>query len=198
MVWKRGIRIHLGPWILLFLCAACAKPMVPTRLDYLHYNGRVNEHRIAIQASPDRIFAILTDGDQFPHLVPGDRIRVTKITPEPYGVGTQIRTQTGYRIKLSWTSSVVDLQPGRRITLQFQNGIFNGGYEIWELQPMGDQTLVSHTILFNLSNFIYRVLWVVKNVEEKHNTLVEGTLCNLKQAAESPHTRSTAAPMQHP
>jgi ribosome-associated toxin RatA of RatAB toxin-antitoxin module len=177
----------------LCLCSACAKHTIPARLQYLHYEGQVNEHHIMIQAPPERIFAILTDEDRFPGLVPCDRIRVSCVTQRPYRVGTLIRTQTGFKIKISWLSKVVDLAPPRRITLQFQDGIFRGGYEVWELEPVGDQTMVSHTILYKLSNFMYRLLWSVKNVEEKHNSLVENTLHNLRRTAEI-----EAAAAQHP
>jgi ribosome-associated toxin RatA of RatAB toxin-antitoxin module len=175
-------------WILIGTLFGCVKPIVPARLHYLGYAGRVNEHHIAIDAPPERIFSILTDFDRFPGLVPSDRIRVSKVTAGPYGVGTVIRTQTGYQIKVSWTARVVDVQEGRRIVLQFQEGMFRGGYEIWELQEEGERTHVSHTILFNIANVIYRVLWVLKDVESKHDTLVEATLSNLKNASETGNT----------
>ncbi|MHC1742430.1 MAG: type II toxin-antitoxin system RatA family toxin [Syntrophobacteraceae bacterium] len=165
--------------------SGCAKPALPQGLQHLAYPGRTNEHHIVIEAPPERIFSILTDFDRFPGLVPSDRIRVSKQTGGPYGVGTVIRTETGYKIKVSWTTRVVDFQECRKITLQFQEGMFRGGYEIWDLEPDGEKTRVSHTILFNLSNFIYRILWVLKDVESKHNILVEATLHNLKRASEA-------------
>jgi ribosome-associated toxin RatA of RatAB toxin-antitoxin module len=175
-------------WLLICTLTGCVKPIVPARLDYLGYAGRVNEHRIAIDAPAERIFSILTDYDRFSCLVPSDRIRVSKETAGPYGVGTVIRTQTGYQIKVSWTARVIDVQEGRRIVLQFQEGMFRGGYEIWELREEGERTHVSHTILFNIANVIYRVLWVLKDVESKHDTLVEATLRNLKNASETGNT----------
>lgn len=172
-------------WLLIGTLAGCAKPIVPARFAPLGYAGRVNEHRIAIDAPAERIFSILTDYDRFPCLVPSERICVTKETKGPYGLGTVLRTQTGYKIKVSWTSKVIDLEENRRIVLQFQEGMFRGGYEIWELQQEGTRTQVSHTILFNIANLIYRVLWVLKDVETKHDVLVEATLRNLKIVSES-------------
>jgi ribosome-associated toxin RatA of RatAB toxin-antitoxin module len=180
-------------WMLFCSLTGCVKPIVPDRLQYLGYAGRVNEHRIAIDAPPERVFSILTDFDRFPSLVPSDRIRVTKETAGPYGVGTLIRTQTGYKIKVSWTTKVVDIQEGRKIILQFQEGMFRGGYEIWELQQESERTHVSHTILFNIANAVYRFFWVLKGIESKHNILVEATLRNLKLASESDAASAVAA-----
>lgn len=177
--------LSLSGVLLALVLSGCAKPAVPEGLRHLGYQGWTNEHHTTIDASPKQIFSILTDFDRFPRLVPSDRIQVSKETPGPYGIGTVIRTQTGYKIKVSWTTKVVDLEDCRRIVLQFQEGMFRGGYEIWELQPDGERTRVSHTIVFNLSNFVYRVLWVVKDVESKHNILVEATLQNLKRASEA-------------
>ena len=185
VVRRTPLSLSLPGVLLALVLSGCAKPAVPQGLRHLAYQGWTNEHHITIDAAPKQVFSILTDFDRFPRLVPSDRIRVSKETSGPYGIGTVIRTQTGYKIKVSWTTKVVDLEDCRRIVLQFQEGMFRGGYEIWDLQPDGERTRVSHTILFNLSNFVYRVLWVVKDVESKHNILVEATLQNLKRASEA-------------
>jgi len=171
----------------------CATTPVPERLLFLGYNGKVNEHSVLVQAPPSRVFSVLTDFDQFAQLVPGTNIRVTKITPGPISVGTVIRTETGYRIKLRWHSQVVEKQRDQMLVLRFLDGIFRDGYEIWGIQPTDSGTQVSHTLLYNISSPPYRLLWILKDVENKHNVLVEATLQNLKQRCE---TECIVAPPQ--
>jgi hypothetical protein len=168
----------------VFSLPGCATAPMPERFRFLGYDGNVNEHNIVIHASPSRVYSVLTDFDQFAHLVPGPNIRVTKITPGPISVGAVTYTETGYKIKIGWHSQVVEEQRDQMLIFRFLDGIFRGGYEIWELQPTECGTRASHTIVYNLSSFPYRVLWVLKGVEDKHNTVVEATLQNLKQHCE--------------
>ncbi|NVM22805.1 MAG: SRPBCC family protein [Desulfobacterales bacterium] len=174
----------------------CATAPVPERLQFLEYQGSVNEHDIFIQAPPSRIFALLTDFDRFPALLPSDRIQMTKVSPEPYRIGTVIRTQTRYRISLRWNTQVVAKQADRRLVLQFLDGIFRDGYEIWELRQEGTGTRVSHAIVYNIANFLYHTFWVLKRVESRHDALIEDTLLNLKQACEAEPTPAAPNQMQ--
>ena len=176
-------------WLLVGLVAltfwGCATPPpVPERLEFLNYQGQVNEHYTLIQAPTSRVFAVLTDFDRFVTLIPSERVQLSKVTPGPYGVGTTIRAETIYKIKLSWDSQVVKLKKNRLLVLQFQDGPFRGGYEVWELAPQGTCARVSHTLIYNLSNFLYRLVWVLKRGENHHNTLTEVTLLNLKRECE--------------
>lgn len=168
----------------LILLGCATPPPVPERLEFLNYQGQVNEHHTLIKASPSQVFAVLTDFDRFVRLIPNDRVELSKVTPGPYQVGTTIRAETMYKIKLSWESKVVNLEEGRLLVLQFQNGPFRGGYEVWELRPQGSCTRVSHTFVYDISNFLYRLIWVFKRGEKKHNTLTEVTLLNLKRECE--------------
>ena len=168
-----------------FALHGCATPRpVPKRLEFLNYQGQVNEHHIIIQAPPSRVFDVLTDFDRFVTLIPSDRVRLKKVTSGPYQVGTTIRAETVYKIKLNWDSQVVQLQKDRSLVLQFQSGPFRGGYEVWELKVRGSCTRVSHTLVYNISNFFYRLVWQLKRGERKHNTLTDVTLLNLKRACE--------------
>ncbi len=163
----------------------CGTPSpVPKRLELLNYQGQVNEHHIIIQAPPSRVFDVLTDFDRFVTLIPSDRVRLKKMTPGPYQVGTTIRAETIYKIKLNWDSKVVKLQKDRSLVLQFQSGPFRGGYEVWQLEVAGSCTRVSHTLIYNISNFFYRLVWLLKQGEKKHNTLTDVTLLNLKRECE--------------
>jgi len=171
--------------LLVLASTGCATPPpVPERLEFLHYQGQVNEHHIFIQAPPSRVFRILTDFDRFVTLIPSDRVQLRKITPGPYQIGTIIRTETIYKIKLSWDSQVVQIQKDRSLVLQFQSGPFRGGYEVWELKARGSCTRVSHTLVYNISNFFYGLVWRLKHGERRHNTLTEVTLLNLKRECE--------------
>ena len=170
--------------VVLALTGCATPPPVPERLEFLNYQGQVNEHHTFIQAPPSRVFDVLTDFDRFVTLIPSDRVQLRKLTPGPYQVGTTIRTETNYKIKLSWDSQVVQIQEDRLLVLQFQNGPFRGGYEVWELQGNGSCTRVSHTLVYNISNFFYRLVWLLKQGETRHNTLTEVTLLNLKRECE--------------
>ncbi|MGW8223195.1 MAG: SRPBCC family protein, partial [Syntrophobacteria bacterium] len=146
--------------------------------------GQVNEHHTFIQAPPSRVFDVITDFDRFVTLIPSDRVQLRKVTPGPYQVGTAIRAETIYKIKLIWDSQVVQIQKDRFLVLQFHSGPFRGGYEVWELKAKGSCTRVSHTLVYNISNFFYRLVWLLKQGERKHNTLTEVTLLNLKRECE--------------
>lgn len=177
------IRLILALVALAFLSCATPPP-VPERLEFLEYQGYVNEHHTFVQAPPSRVFAMLTDFDRFVSLIPSDRVQLSKVTPGPYQVGTKIRAETIYKIRLRWDSKVVQMQKDRLLVLQFQDGPFRGGYEVWELKPEGSCTRVSHSLVYNISNFLYRLVWVLKRGERQHNTLTEVTLLNLKRECE--------------
>ena len=170
--------------VALVLTGCATPPPVPERLEFLNYQGQVNEHYSLIQAPPFRVFHVLTDFDRFVTLIPSDRVQLRKITPGPYQVGTAIRADTIYKIRLSWDSQVVQINKDRLLVLQFQNGPFQGGYEVWELKAKGSCTRVSHTLVYNISNFFYRLVWLLKRGEKRHNTLTEVTLLNLKRECE--------------
>jgi ribosome-associated toxin RatA of RatAB toxin-antitoxin module len=171
--------------LMVFALHGCATPPpVPKRLEFLNYQGQLNEHHIIIQAPPSRVFHVLTDFDRFLTLIPSDRVRLKKMTPGPYQVGTTIRAETIFKIKLSWESRVVQIQKDRSLVLQFQSGPFRGGYEVWGLETAGSCTRVSHTLVYNISNFFYRLVWLLKQGEKKHNTMTDVTLLNLKRECE--------------
>ncbi len=180
-----GSRLILVTVIVALLLTGCATPPdAPERLEFLNYRGQVNEHYTLIQAPPSRVFQVLTDFDRFATLIPSDRIQLRKLTPGPYQVGTAIRTETIYKIKLSWDSQVVQIDKDHLLVLQFQNGPFKGGYGVWELEATGSCTRVSHTLVYNISNFFYRLVWLLKQGERRHNRLTEVTLLNLKRECE--------------
>jgi len=170
--------------VALLLTGCATPPAVPERLEFLNYRGQVNEHCTLIQAPPSRVFHVLTDFDRFVTFIPSDRVQLRKLTPGPYQVGTTIRTETIYKIRLSWDSQVVQIQKDHLLVLQFQNGPFKGGYGVWELKAQGSCTRVSHTLVYNISNFFYRLVWLLKQGERKHNRLTEVTLLNLKRECE--------------
>jgi ribosome-associated toxin RatA of RatAB toxin-antitoxin module len=170
--------------VVLALTCCATPPPIPERLEFLNYQGQVNEHHTLVRAQPSQVFAVLTDFDRFVTLIPTDRVELSKVTPGPYQVGTTIRAETAYKIKLRWHSKVVQMEKDSLLVLQFQDGPFRDGYEVWELRPQGNCTRVSHTFVYNISNLLYRLVWVFKRGEKKHNTLTEVTLLNLKRECE--------------
>ena len=109
--------------VVLALTCCATPPPVPERLEFLDYQGQVNEHHTLIRASPSQVFAVLTDFDRFVRLIPTDRVELSKVTPGPYQVGTTIRAETMYKLKLGWDSQVVHLEKDRLLVLQFQDAI---------------------------------------------------------------------------
>ena len=107
--------------VALVLTGCATPPPVPERLEFLNYQGQVNEHHTLIQAPPSRVFDVLTDFDRFVTLIPSDRVQLKKVTPGPYQVGTTIRAETIYKIRLIWDSRVVQIQKDRFLVLQFQS-----------------------------------------------------------------------------
>jgi hypothetical protein len=75
--------------------------------------------------------------------------------------------------------------PDRKIRIQFLDGFFAGGTEIWELESVGEYTRVTHIIIVQPKGFLRRLAWVLK-VRLKHNKMIEALLDNLKELSETP------------
>ncbi|MFZ0482262.1 MAG: hypothetical protein WAL93_02640, partial [Desulfobacterales bacterium] len=102
----------------------------------------------------------------------------------PYQVGTFVNTKIDHIFKLTWRSQVIEINQNKKIRLQFLNGFFAGGTEIWELEPENEFTRTTHTIIVQPKGFFKKLVWNLK-VRRKHNNMVETVLDNLKQAAEA-------------
>ena len=106
-----------------------------------------------------------------------------------YQVGTFVNTKIDHIFKLIWRSQVIEINQYKKIRLQFLNGFFAGGTEIWELEPENEFTRITHTIIVQPQGFLKRLAWNLK-VRRKHNKMVEAVLDNLKQAAETENNHS--------
>ena len=94
-----------------------------------------------------------------------------------------IKTRIVHIFELDWTSRVEELIPDRKIRIQFLDGFFAGGTEIWELESVGEYTQVTHTIAVQSEGFLRKWAWILK-VRLKHNKMVEALLDNLEKASE--------------
>ena len=74
--------------------------------------------------------------------------------------------------------------PDSKIRLQFLDGFFAGGTEIWELEGDGEYTKVTHTIIVQPRGILKKAAWVLK-VRLKHDRMTEALLDNLKRASET-------------
>jgi hypothetical protein len=95
-----------------------------------------------------------------------------------------IKTRIVHIFELDWTSRVEELIPDRKIRIQFLDGFFAGGTEIWELESVGEYTRVTHTIIVKPKGLVSQLAWILK-VRLKHNKMVEALLDNLEEVSET-------------
>ncbi len=167
-----------------FYTLSCSRPLIPERFHYLNYEGKVNQHSRMIKAKPAILFSMITDIEVFKTLYPSGYLEVTETTHSPHAIGTVRHTRTKYIVPLNWNTEVIEIVDSEKIVLKFLNGIFKGGYEIWELKEKGDDTEVSHTILYNVYGFFPSLVWYIKKGEKKHDYLIEETLDSMRRQAE--------------
>ena len=151
---------------------------------YCHYEGEINQHRRVIRTDRRRIFQILTQESRFSQVCP-QGTRVIHTSPLPYQVGTIVKTKIDHIYKLEWNSRVEEITRDTRIRLQFLDGFFSGGTELWELEPAGDRTWVSHTIIVQPRGLLRKLAWHLK-VRLKHDKMLEALLDNLRRVCETP------------
>jgi len=167
----------------LAVISGCSSKYTITSSRYKDYKGEINHHTRIIRAEPDRIFQLLTHGDTMAAICPEGTF-VTYISPLPYAVGDIVETRVEHIFKLKWTARVREIIPGSLIQLEFQDGIFKGGIEFWELSPEEGGTLVSHTIIVDPKGVLRKTVWYLK-ARQKHDKMVELFLDNLKHLAET-------------
>jgi hypothetical protein len=168
--------------LVLLFSQGCSSKYTLESSDYQGYGGEINQHTRLIQATRKRVFQILTSQDAFREICPEGTI-VTFETPPPYGVGTLVNTKITHIYELGWNTRVEELLPPRKIRLQFLDGFFAGGTEIWELETLGEETQVTHTIIVQPKGFFGNLVWTLK-MRIKHDKMVEAVLDNLKRVSE--------------
>ena len=168
-------------FLLFFSLVGCSSKYMIKSSEYAEYNGEINQHTCLIRAEQSQIFQILTQEEAFKAICPRGTI-VTHGSAQPYGAGTLVKTRIDHIFELGWTSRVKEVIPDSKIRLQFLDGFFAGGTEIWELEDKGEYTRVSHTIIVRPKGFLKKLAWVLK-VRLKHDNMVEAFLDNLKRAS---------------
>jgi hypothetical protein len=168
-------------FFLFFLVPGCASKYTLSAPKYNRYEGEINQHTRLIRADRHRIFHILTDEQSFQAICPKGTV-VTHESAPPYRVGTVLRTDIDHIFNLSWRSQVMQVVPDSFIRLQFLDGFFAGGTEIWELESQGEFTRTTQTIIVPINGFFKKIAWVLK-VRRKHDNMVEMFLDNLKSSA---------------
>jgi len=129
------------------------------------------------------VFEILTQEKAFKKICPKGTM-VTHVSPPPYQVGTQLKTNVDHIFRLEWNTRVEEIIPNTKIRLLFLDGFFAGGTEIWELRDEGEYTRVSHTIIVQPKGLLKKLAWILK-VRRKHEKMVETFLDNLKRVSET-------------
>ena len=175
---------RLWPWgsVLLFLSLhGCSTTYIIKSPEYAMFKGEINQHARLIRAEKSRIFQILTQEETFKEICPQGTI-VTHESPPPFRVGTVLKTRIEHIFELEWSSQVQEVIPDSKIRLQFLDGFFAGGTEIWELEGEGEYTRVTHIIVVQPRGFLRKLAWILK-VRLKHNKMVEALLDNLGKAS---------------
>jgi len=177
-------RLYLLAALLFFVSFhGCSTKYIIPYHRYSKYEGEIIQHTRLIRAEKNRIFQILTQEEAFKEICP-QGIIVTHESPPPYRVGTLIKTKIVHIVKFDWNSRVEEVIPDRKIRLQFLNGFFTGGTEIWELDSVDEYTRVAHTIIVQPKGFFKNLAWILK-VRLKHDMIVEVLLDNLKKISET-------------
>lgn len=169
--------------LLFLLLSACSSRYAIITPQYGEYQGEVNHHTRLIKASRERVFKILTREETFQKICP-EGTRVTCVSPYSYKEGTQLNTKIDHIFDLEWNTQIKEINPNKRIRLQFLDGFFAGGTEIWELREEGEFCRVSHTIIVEPRGFLRKSAWIFK-VRGKHDKMVEIFLDNLKNFSEA-------------
>ena len=179
-----GKRLSLLAAVLLFLCLqACSTKYTITFPKYGEYEGEINQHTRLVRAERSHVFQVLTQEESFKKICPKGTI-VTHESPPPYKVGTLVKTKMVHIFELEWNSRVEEVIPDSKIRLQFLDGFFRGGTEIWELEGEGEDTLVTQTIIVQPKGLLEKLAWALK-VRMKHNKMTEAVLDNLKRLCET-------------
>jgi hypothetical protein len=111
-------------------------------------------------------------------------ISVEKVTPGEFRIGTRLHFKLQFRIQPEWDSEVIFLRKPEQLVYQFLNGIFKGGVEIWNLKKKETGTEVTHTLLYQIHRWVYKMGWFLLGGEKKHNELTELALSRLKSLLE--------------
>lgn len=185
---KMKMNHRICHWIALSLLlfagtTACSTPQTRFYKHYMNYDGEINQHTRLINAPPEVIFSLLTNPDEFTALAPKFTM-VSFDTPPPYKVGTRLKININHLLKFTWHTQVRELVPNRKARLEFLDGLFAGGTEIWELEPEGDATRVIQTIIVSPKGFSKTFIWNLK-ARNRHNQMTEKFLDNLRARAES-------------
>ena len=144
------------------------------------YQGKLNQHQTVIHREPKEIYNFLIDPDQMKRWCPVEQISVERTTSGEFRVGTKSHFKLRFRIQPEWDTEVIHLERDRQIVSHFLNGIFEGGIEIWDLKKMESGTKVTHTLIYKINRWIYRVGWTFLGGEKKHDDLTEIALSRLK------------------
>ncbi|MBW2329645.1 MAG: SRPBCC family protein [Deltaproteobacteria bacterium] len=179
-----GKRLCLLAAVLLFLCLqGCSTKYTITSPKYAEYEGEINQHTRLVRAERSHVFQVLTQEESFKKICPKGTI-VTHESPPPYKVGTLVKTKIVHIFELEWNSRVEEVIPDSKIRLQFLDGFFRGGTEIWELESETEYTRVTHTIIIQPKGLLEKLAWALK-ARMKHNKMTEAVLDNLKRLCET-------------
>ena len=142
----------------------------------------VVRHSIQIEASPDRVMAVLADAARWPEWYPGmTKIDVFEPFPETGGkVAFKVKS-AGLSMPISET--VLDYQPGRLQSFEMA-GMLSGSAR-WELTPDGGGTRLTTTFDYALPGGLAGRIADALFVKRLNSTSLEQALRNCKARLEA-------------
>ncbi len=143
-----------------------------------------------IAAPPATVFAIVTDLDHIPAVIP-DIKSIERLTPGPVGVGTRFReTRILFGREATETMEVVEFEPGARYAT-IANSCGNLYRAEHRFVPDGTGTLLELEFTATAQTFVARLMtpvgWAMKGIMKK---LISKDLDAVARAAERPVARA--------
>jgi ligand-binding SRPBCC domain-containing protein len=181
---KRSTSAVLILWLMMVMgLTACSSAQTHFYKRYNGFPGEINQHTRIIHAPVEKIFNILTDPEAFTALAP-DFTHVSFETPPPYRKGTRLKIKIDHLLKFTWHTQVKEVIPYKMTRLEFLDGLFQGGSEIWEFETEDQGTRVIQTIIVDPPGLIGSLVWNLK-ARQRHNAMAEKFLDNLQMEAET-------------
>ena len=160
--------------------------MEPRPTDFLSY-----ECGIHIDASPERVFAIVSDLGNTPEWAGSGHIRsITKVTDGPVGVGTRYRSSEKIVMSYHAETEIVVYQPFELVVWRSKPVIEPVPFHRWafQLEPDNGGTRLTHQVraarASGLMGWVQRLGFLFTRPQTSLAPGMERTLVNVKSLAE--------------
>jgi carbon monoxide dehydrogenase subunit G len=137
---------------------------------------------VHVAASPEKVFALLTDFGAAAKVLPGV-VESVVLTPGPVASGTRVREKRDVRGRVRESEMVVTShEPARRFWMDIYTGPKKAGEGGFDLAPAEEGTRLRYTVDVRLPGLMVLLAPLVKPAVRKE---MAGDLAAIKKAAES-------------